>query len=260
MVFDQMKDLGLLCDHVIESHEAATLTNFYEACSHFMAIRQNKEIHPGIIRDKKTGKLFMQITPKLLRSFLCMEKSEWVDRQLRGEENYDESSFNTERSPVRRSVSPLSKKSPNTSDASSSGSNISSGRKKTVLKKTSKVTKIESTLSRHQSSRSDYDDEPEDYHSEQDEAEDDDDREHEEMILMRKKIKQWLFGLARMYKKSKDAGIRMTELDKQSHDKFGTRDFSDLCTKIGYLHGEDAMMHIGHPQLKLAKHKTTGKV
>ncbi|CBY17891.1 unnamed protein product [Oikopleura dioica] len=259
-----MDDLSNLVDEIIETHDSVSLTNFYEMTNHFMANRINQKKHPGILRDKSTGELFMKLSPKLLRAFLVLEKFDWVDWQFSGQgnENFEESSIHPDSSvhpeiyPVRRSLSPTSRKSPNTSDAASScTSYISSGgapRNQTVFARTTVVEKKSSRIS-------DYAEEPEDYHSEDDEFDQDNNDEYLETIALRMKVKQWLFKYARIYKKSKDAGIRMTELDKFAHEEFGTKDFDELSTEMGYQHGEDAMLHIGHPQLKLAKHKTTGK-
>ena len=265
-------DLGKLVDEIIETHDSVSLLNFYDLANYFMANRSNQRRHPGIIRDKSSGELFMKLTPKLMREYLLTQRYDWVDRQYTGtcqeNENFEEGSILPEsmvlpeRSPKRRSLSPTSRKSPNTSySASSSCSSGAVQRNQTAF--TRKTVVERRSIS---SPKSDYEDDiqdVEDYNSEQDDLDeflDENNCEYEETTATRLTIKQWLFELARAYKTSKDQGIRMTELDKKAHSKFGVKDFDALATEMGFLHGEDAMLHIGHPQLKLAKHKTTGKV
>ena len=280
MFFRQLKsvermisdDLGKLVDEIIETHDSVSLLNFYDLANYFMANRSNQKRHPGIIRDKSTGELFMKLTPKLMREYLLTQRYDWVDRQYTGigqeNENFEEGSILPEsqvlpeRSSKRRSLSPTSRKSPNTSySASSSCSSGAVQRNQTAF--TRKTVVERRSIS---SPKSDYEDDiqdVEDYNSEQDDLDeflDENNCKYEETTDTRLTIKQWLFELARAYKTSKDQGIRMTELDKKAHSKFGVKDFDALATEMGFLHGEDAMLHIGHPQLKLAKHKTTGKV
>ena len=85
--------------------------------------------------------------------------------------------------------------------------------------------------------------------------------ELERQVENRKHTKQWLYKYAREYKHNdKDGGIRMQKVDQLAKDKFGTNDFETHCKQnLGYDTIAIFIAHCGPPQLKLAKHKTTGK-
>ena len=84
--------------------------------------------------------------------------------------------------------------------------------------------------------------------------------ELDRQVERRKQTKQWLYNLVREYKGDKDGGIRMQKVDQLSKDQFGTNDFDTHCKQqLGYDTKEIFIAHCGPPQLKLAKHKTTGK-
>ena len=84
--------------------------------------------------------------------------------------------------------------------------------------------------------------------------------ELERQVENRKRTKQWLYNKAREYKDDKDGGIRMQKVDQLAKDVFGTADFEAHCKHaLGYDTIAIFIAHCGPPQLKLAKHKTTGK-
>ena len=84
--------------------------------------------------------------------------------------------------------------------------------------------------------------------------------ELDRQVERRKQTKQWVYNLVREYKGDKDGGIRMQKVDQLSKDQFGTNDFDTHCKQqLGYDTKEIFIAHCGPPQLKLAKHKTTGK-
>ena len=280
MSYSDMQDLHRLVDDVIAKSEDANLLNFQESAFHFLALKENKLNHPGIYRDKNKRELYMKITPELMKNFLIAQKSDWANPQIaRGiasmVDDFEESGLTHARSAMRASlIAPSSKKtptsSPNTSDAPSSPASSSDNgatviNPSAVLKKSSNQS---SKSSSHVSNPAlDYDepidDRIADYHSEQEEEFDDADLHNEELadqVEQRKEIKRWLFCLARQYKNHKDGGIRFLELDDRCYNKYGITTFDELCRNLGFCNGEDAMLHIGHPQLKLCKHKTTGKV
>ena len=84
--------------------------------------------------------------------------------------------------------------------------------------------------------------------------------ELDRQIESRKQTKQWLYNLVRQYKGDKDGGIRMQKVDQLTKEAFGASDFEAHCKQqLGYDTKEIFIAHCGPPQLKLAKHKTTGK-
>ena len=84
--------------------------------------------------------------------------------------------------------------------------------------------------------------------------------ELDRQIESRKRTKQWLYNMVRNYKNDKDGGIRMQKVDQLAKQMFGTNDFETHCKNaLGYDTKEIFIAHCGPPQLKLAKHKTTGK-
>jgi len=85
--------------------------------------------------------------------------------------------------------------------------------------------------------------------------------EHDNIVKKRKQIKQWLFTLIKEYSKiDKDGGIRHQKVDALVLKEHGFKDFKCLCIdSLGYQSVEHFILHCGSPQIKLAKHKTTGK-
>ncbi|CAG5113924.1 Oidioi.mRNA.OKI2018_I69.chr2.g8014.t1.cds [Oikopleura dioica] len=275
MSYSDMQDLHRLVDDVIAKSEDANLLNFQESAFHFLALKENKLNHPGIYRDKNKRELYMKITPELMQNFLIAQKSDWANPQIaRGiasmVDDFEESGLTQARSAMRASlIAPSSKKSPNsspnTSDAPSSPAS-SSDNGATVINPSAALKKFSNPGSKSSSHVSnpvlDYEDQIADYNSEQDLELDDADLHIEELaeqVQKRMKIKSWLFSLARLYKNHKDGGIRFQELNDQCYKVYGIATFDELVQNLGYRNGEDAMLHIGHPQLKICKHKTTGK-
>lgn len=80
-------------------------------------------------------------------------------------------------------------------------------------------------------------------------------------ISKRKEVKQWLFALIREFKTQgdKDGGVRHQKVDQYVNTKYGQKNFNELCIAMGYNSVEHFLLHCGAPQIKLAKHKTTGK-
>ena len=58
----------------------------------------------------------------------------------------------------------------------------------------------------------------------------------------------------------KDGGIRHQKVDQCCPSEFGCKNFDQVVSQMcGYKTVEDFILHCGPPQIKLAKHKTTGK-
>jgi len=94
--------------------------------------------------------------------------------------------------------------------------------------------------------------------------------EDEPHVIKRKAAKQWLFTLIRKFKDDKDGGIRhqktslsdtipLSQVDQLCHQEKGYSNFKSLCQDMGYRNVEHWCLHCASPQIKLAKHKTTGK-
>ena len=56
-----------------------------------------------------------------------------------------------------------------------------------------------------------------------------------------------------------DKGIRLQKLDQKCQQHFGCNSFEELCKSMEYSSVDQFFFHCCAPQIKIQKHKTTGK-